>query len=141
MEDALQGVAAVAGQVEAICHLDGVWCSLARTTGVLAGTVAADELWCLVLRQPGAHGCRGSVRQEVYNLAGDHIDHDCAVAATPAQGKVIDAQNPGRGRRRHRECPNQPDQGHTTHGDAATAREACARPTADGQANILQEAA
>jgi hypothetical protein len=141
MEDALQGVAAVARQVETICHLDSVWCAQARTTGVLAGTVAADELWCLVLRQPGAHGCRGSVGQEVHNLAGDHVDHDGAVAATATQGEVIDAQNPRRGRRRHRECPNQPDQGHTTHGDAAAARKACTRPAADGQANILQEPA
>jgi hypothetical protein len=71
------------GQVKAICHLDGVWRSLACTTGVLAGTIAADELWSLVLRKPRAQRRSRAVRQEVHNLTGGHVDYHRTVAATP----------------------------------------------------------
>src|SRR5437764_1495193 len=84
MEDALQCIAAVARHVKPICHLDGIWCSLTRTTGVLASTIAADELWRSALRQLGAQRGSGAVRQEVHNLTGGHVDQHRAVAMTTA---------------------------------------------------------
>ena len=46
-----------------------------------------------MLRQPGSHGLRLTIRQEIHDRMPLEIHEDGAIPVTTAEGKVIDAQD------------------------------------------------
>ena len=65
--------------MKAVGDLDRIWRTTPRTIGVDATSITADDLNARMRLQPGGHGIRRAVGQDVYDAAPFEIDEDCAV--------------------------------------------------------------
>jgi hypothetical protein len=67
-KEGLQRLDKVLGEVEAIRHLDSIWCSSPRRFGITTTSIPADDLGAAVLLQPGNHRVRFAIGEQVDNM-------------------------------------------------------------------------
>jgi hypothetical protein len=106
-EGQFQRLGQVLQQVEAVRHLHGPGCAVARALGIGAGAVAGEHCNAGVLAQPGRERACLAVGQQRHRTVLFQVDQHGAVDVPFAQRPVVHAQ--GGGRRHGRQgCP--PDQ-------------------------------
>jgi hypothetical protein len=127
-------------EVEAVGNLDRAWRPLAGTVGQRATAVPADHLDTRVLTQPGRERPRGRLRQQVDGPVAFVIDQDQAVLPTATMRPLIDAEDAWRaGGKRFGSLPHQPQQRHPAGAQVQAPDQPGTRPTAERQADRLQE--
>ena len=99
VEHRAQGVAAVAQQMEPVCHLDGVRGAPGGSLGIGAGAVADHGGHAGMVRQPRRQRVGAAVGQQVDHAPALQVDQDGAVALALAPRPVVHAQHahPGTG--------------------------------------------
>src|SRR5579863_1707845 len=89
----LQMVAQVLHQMIAVCHLNGLWQRPVDCIRIGTGAVSADHFNFLVACEPGQDGISSAVRQEIERLASFDVHQKRAVAVSPSESKVVNAQH------------------------------------------------
>lgn len=84
------GLAQVVPQVPPVGDLDRLRRAAGCRVGVGPGAVPADDLHARVPREPGGHGVRGAVGQEVDRAVGADVDQHGAVMVSATQGEIVD---------------------------------------------------
>jgi hypothetical protein len=90
--------------------------------------------------KPSPHRCNLAIGQQRYDPPALQIADYCSVAMVPPEGPVIDAGNGQRLGPRAASSPNDPQQGIIAHGQHQSLGEACCRPTAERQAEMMDNA-
>jgi hypothetical protein len=103
-------LAQVLPEVEAISHLNCIWCSGLHALGVGAGPVSADDFDAGMFDQPRGQGGSLAVREQVNGPMISHIDQDGAIGLGSPEGEIIDLEHPHHRRCRNRLGTDQADQ-------------------------------
>ena len=80
--------------MEAVGDLPGLWRALARSLGIKASTVPADNLYLRVPPEPLGGGGRRAIRQYVDYLSSLQVHNDRPVGTALSPAPVIDAGHP-----------------------------------------------
>ena len=91
-------------------HLLSLGCGGAGRIGIGASAVAGDHLDGRTLLQPAGDGVRLAAGQQLDRTASLEIHNDRAIAMPAGECPVVDADDHGRGRRRHTAGASQPAQ-------------------------------
>src|SRR5689334_10049991 len=94
----LQGLAQITKKMPPICHLRGVWCTLAHRIGIGAGPVTGDELDPTMAPQPARERAGLAVGQQVDGPVALQIDQYGSVVMAAPPCPVIDSQHARRWR-------------------------------------------
>jgi len=137
-EDALEEVATVAREMEAIGDLDRGRGTLACAAGVVATAIAADELRLAVLLEPGGQGVGGAIREDVDDAVPLQVGQDGAVVVPVSEREIVDAEHSLGRERRLGQRPHPPQQRRPADPDAGAPCEPHPRAAAEGQPEILQ---
>ena len=96
--------------MEAIGDLDSLRRARCRATSIVLGPVASNDFDARMGAQPRRDRLGGTLWQEVNRPTAFEIDQDGSIDPALAEGKIIDPQDPGCGRRRRRGAvENAPD--------------------------------
>jgi hypothetical protein len=88
--------------MEAIGDRRGLRRTLGGASGIVLGTVAGNHVAPGMGAQPRRDGRGSTLWQESHRPTAFEIDQDGAIDPALAEGKIIDPQDPGRGRRGRR---------------------------------------
>src|SRR6266536_6628453 len=92
-QQALERIAKVLGQVEAIGHLGGLRRPLGGALSKRPIAVTADDFNLGVRLEPGREGLGLLIRQQVNRLVAFQVDNDRRIAAALAEGKLVYADD------------------------------------------------
>ena len=92
----LDRVTQVLDQMEAVGDLPGLWRAPARSLGIKAAAIAANDLDPGMLVKPLSRSFRRAIRQHVDDLSLLQIHNDRPVAAALSPAPVINASHPNR---------------------------------------------
>jgi hypothetical protein len=98
LEIAREDLAEIAEQVKAIRYLDGLWRPVSRASGIVLGAVAGNDFDPGMGAQPCGHSLGRALRQKIDRALLFEIHQDGAIDPALAQGKIVDAHDPGCGR-------------------------------------------
>ena len=83
----------ILGQMEAICHLDGLMSALLGSRGILLTPITRDQAHFRMVNKPGCGCGSGAIWQEIDHAMGLQVDQNCAIGAPPPERKVINARS------------------------------------------------
>lgn len=89
----VDGFAEVVEQVPSISDLDRVGRAGARTVGVGAGPVSADDLHLGMVAEPLGQRVGVAARQDLDRTVGGHVDQHRAVHVPTSEREIVDAQH------------------------------------------------
>src|SRR5215510_7704568 len=88
--------------MEAISDLCGLRRALCSASGIVLGTIAGNNFDPGMGTQPRRDPLGGTLRQEINRPTAFEINQDSPIDSALAERKIIDPQDPGRGRRGRR---------------------------------------
>ena len=104
LEIAGQDLAEITEQVKAIGDLGAPRGPCCRASGIILGPVTGNDFDPGMVAQPCGDGLGRALRQEIDRPMLFEIHQDRAIDPALAEGKIIDAQDPGRGLGGRRRC-------------------------------------
>jgi hypothetical protein len=91
LEQGLDRLGQVVRQMPAVGDLDRRWSAVRRAVGVLAGSIARNDLDAGMGFEPSGKGLGGTVREEIDRAMPLEVNQDGAVALPLAFGPVVDS--------------------------------------------------
>jgi hypothetical protein len=95
IEEVMERVTQVLGEMKAIGDLDCLGCTVSDTVSIGSRSITRHDLHARMRSQPGCQRLGVPIREQIDPTPPLEIHENRAVATSPAKGKVIDTEDAG----------------------------------------------